>query len=261
MARPFTATDALILREVRYKEADRILTVLTSSSGLMTVKAQGALRKQSRLAASTQQLTYSEVVFFENRGYSTVKEAAVKEDFAGLRANFENFSLGCYFAECIEALLPENTPEPSVMQLALNSLYALSREMYSPEKIKAVFEMRLMSILGYTPDLGGCCVCGRAEPVSPVLCYETGHVCCRECRNASTGLTDYLCTASLEALKHIVNSPAKQILSFDIDDEALTRLGRACEHYLLRHADRGFGTLDYWKNVRRSAQNFKNSNE
>lgn len=257
MASPFTATDALVLREVRYKEADRILTVLTSCSGLMTVKAQGALRKQSRLAASTQLLTYSEAVLFENRGYMTVKEATVKEDFAGLRADFENYSLGCYFAECVEALLPENTPEPSVMQLILNSLYALSRELYSPEKIKAVFEMRLMSILGYTPDLSECCVCGSASPVSPVLCYENGRICCRECRNATTGLTDYLCSASLDALKYIVAAPARQIFSFDIDEDALHRLGRACEHYLLSHADRGFGTLDYWKSVHRSGLELK----
>ena len=261
MAAPFISTDALILREVRYKEADRILTLLTSSSGLITAKAQGALRQKSRLAASTQQLTYSDTVLFENRGYMTVKEATVKEDFAGLREDFLNYSLGCYFAECIEALLPENTPEQSVMQLALNSLFALSHNLHSPEKIKAVFELRLMSILGYAPNLDRCCVCGKAEPDSPVLCYETGHVCCRECRNASSGLTDYLCAASLEAMRYIINCPPKQILSFDIDDDSLSRLGRACEHYLLSHADRRFSTLDYWKSVRRFAQTPEKRNE
>ena len=41
----FTTTDALVLREVRYKEADRILTLLTSAEGKISVKARGALRK------------------------------------------------------------------------------------------------------------------------------------------------------------------------------------------------------------------------
>ena len=44
----FTTTDALVLREVRYKEADRILTLLTSAEGKISVKARGALRKGSR---------------------------------------------------------------------------------------------------------------------------------------------------------------------------------------------------------------------
>ena len=49
----FTTTNALVLREVRYKEADRILTLLTSTDGKITVKARGALRKGSKTAAAT----------------------------------------------------------------------------------------------------------------------------------------------------------------------------------------------------------------
>ena len=48
----FKTLNALVLREVRYKEADRILTLLTDSEGKLTVKARGALRKSSRTAAA-----------------------------------------------------------------------------------------------------------------------------------------------------------------------------------------------------------------
>ena len=84
----FTTTDALVLREVRYKEADRILTLLTSAEGKISVKARGALRKGSRMAAATQQLTYSELTLFGNRGKWTVNEAVIKEPFTGLRGGY-----------------------------------------------------------------------------------------------------------------------------------------------------------------------------
>ena len=61
----FKTTRGLILREVRYKEADRILTVLTEDMGKMTVKARGALRKNSKTAASTQLLAFSELTLLE----------------------------------------------------------------------------------------------------------------------------------------------------------------------------------------------------
>ena len=51
----YETTKALILREVRYKESDRILTVLTDTDGKRTLKARGALRKGSKMAAATQQ--------------------------------------------------------------------------------------------------------------------------------------------------------------------------------------------------------------
>lgn len=54
----FKTTKGLILREVKYKEADRILTVLTEDMGKITVKARGALRKGSKVAAATQLLRF-----------------------------------------------------------------------------------------------------------------------------------------------------------------------------------------------------------
>ena len=64
----FKTTKAIILREVKYKEADRILTVLTEDMGKITVKARGALRKGSKTAAATQFLAFSELTMLERNG-------------------------------------------------------------------------------------------------------------------------------------------------------------------------------------------------
>ena len=93
----FKTVNALVLREVRYKEADRILTLLTDTDGKITVKARGALRKSSKTAAATQQLTYSEMTLFGNLGRWTVNEATVKEGFDGLRTDIGSFCAGLLF--------------------------------------------------------------------------------------------------------------------------------------------------------------------
>ena len=72
----FLTTRGLVLREVRYKESDKILTVLTQHEGKVTVRARGALRKGSRITAATQLLTYSDMTIFENRGRRTLNEAS-----------------------------------------------------------------------------------------------------------------------------------------------------------------------------------------
>lgn len=245
----FTTTDALVLREVRYKEADRILTLLTSAEGKISVKARGALRKGSRMAAATQQLTYSELTLFGNRGKWTVNEAVIKEPFTGLRGDIENFALGCYFAECLESLSVEDQPDPALLQLGLNSLYALSNRLYSPEQIKAAFELRLMCLSGYEPELKSCRVCGNEEPEEPILKLYEGCVCCRRCDD---GKGEYapLCPDSLRALRYIVSAPAKQLFSFRLSQEAMRRLSSAAERYLLAQTERQFHTLNYWKNIR-----------
>lgn len=214
----FKTVNALVLREVRYKEADRILTLLTDTDGKITVKARGALRKSSKTAAATQQLTYSEMTLFGNLGRWTVNEATVKEGFDGLRTDIGSFALGCYFAECVDALSVEDQPDAPLMQLALNCLYALSRGMYTPEHIKAAFELRLMCLAGYTPELSHCAVCGEEEPGDPVLMLERGCVCCRRCA-AGAGQTVKLDAASLSSMRHICSASPKQILSFYLEGE------------------------------------------
>lgn len=243
----FKTLNALVLREVRYKEADRILTLLTDTEGKLTVKARGALRKSSRTAAATQQLTFAEMTLFGNRGRWTVNEAVVKEGFDGLRGDMEKLALASYFAECVEALSVEDQPEPELLQLALNCLYALSRGLHAPEKIKAAFETRLMCLSGYTPELRACSVCGR-EPEKPVLNLDLGCVCCQDCGGAGERVE--LGAEALKALRFLSAAPPKQLLSFDLSDEDLRRLSRASERYLLRRTERGFATLDYWKTIK-----------
>ncbi len=241
----FETTKALVLREVKYKEADRILTLFTSDNGKITAKARGALRKGSRTAAATQQLTWSDMTLFFNKGKWTVNEASVIEPFDGLKENIASFALGSYFAECVEALSVEDQRDPELLSLALNSLYALSRELHDPRKIKAAFELRLMSLSGYRPSVERCAACGEEHPAEPLFDLLDGRLFCRSCclRGSAVSLDEH----SLEAMRFILSAPPKQLFSFDLSGDALITLGFAAENYLLAQTERSFGTLDYYK--------------
>ena len=246
----FNTTKALVLREVRYKEADKILTLFSAADGKLTAKARGALRKGSKTAAATQQLTYSELTLFYNRGKYTVNEGTVIEPFSALREDIGDFSLGCYFAECLETVAVEDQPDAALLQLGLNSLYALSRRLYSPGHIKAAFELRLMALAGYCPEVGACAKCGCELSDRPLLSVDDGVILCESCAAGSLGNFAQLCPASLEAMRYILSAPAKQLFSFSLDEQALKRLSHAAEQYLLKQTERRFSTLDYWKSVR-----------
>lgn len=243
----FQTTKALVLREVRYKEADRILTLLSESGGKMTAKARSALRKSSRSAAATQQLTWSELTLFGNRGKWTVNEGSVLEGFDGLRQEMPSFALGCYIAECLDAFSVEDQPDAPLLQLGLNSLFALSRGLCDRRKVKAAFELRLMCLSGFEPRLDCCAVCAREKPEEPVLGLEHGGICCRACRKAAFGGAVLLDPDSLAAMRYIASAPAKRLFSFSIGEQSLNTLSDACERYLKAHAERGFGTLEYYK--------------
>ena len=246
----FKTTKALVLREVKYKEADKILTVLTEDEGKMTVKARGALRKSCKYGAAAQALCFSEMTLFGNAGKWSINEAETIEQFLPLRSDIELLALGSYFAEALEAVTDEDSPNPELLQLGLNSLFALSRGMFSPEHIKAVFELKLMCLSGFEPQLSACPVCGREDGEDAVFSLTGGSLHCRTCPPGTPGVSLPLSREALDAMRYIVAAEPKKIFSFDIPAAAEKQLGDVCEAYVLTQLERGFGALDYWKTIR-----------
>ena len=133
------STQGLVLREVNYKESDKLLTVLTAEGGKRTVKARGCRRKGSPLAAAAQLLVYSDMTLFEYRDYFTLNEAESLQQFWRVRSDLERLSLASYFAEVMEAVAVEGRPDPPALSLILNSLYALDRLNRPLELVTAAF--------------------------------------------------------------------------------------------------------------------------
>lgn len=245
----FLTTKALVLRETKYKDADKILTVLTAGEGKLTVKARGALRKSCKYGAAAQALCYSEMVLFGNGGKWSINEAETIEQFLPLRQDIAALALGMYFAEMLEAVSDEDSPNPDLLQLGLNSLYALSRGMYDPRLIKAVFELRLMCLSGFEPDLYGCTACGEETPEDALFSLKGGVIHCRSCAPGAAGVSMPLCREALDAMRYIAFAEPKKIFAFSIPEPALRQLGDIAEAYVAAQLERGFSALDYWKSV------------
>ena len=121
------------------------------------------------------------MTLYESRGRLTLQEAEVQQQFSGLQSRLSALALASYLAEVLATEAEDAPGGEQLLRLALNCLYALSHGL-APEKIvKAAFELRYMTLAGYAPELSGCAVCGRAEPVRPVAVLEAGVIRCRAC--------------------------------------------------------------------------------
>lgn len=236
---------ALVLREVKYKEADRILTVLTEE-GKLTVKAPGALRKNSKFGAATQQLTFSDLTLYSRVGHWQVREGTVLEGFDGLRKDVEKLSLAAYLAQVLEVVADEDSASPELLQLGLNSMFALSAGLAEDWLVKAVFELRLACLAGYAPELFNCIQCG-CETDQLYFDPERGGIVCYDCRQYGAKPISEACVA---AMRHVLRAPAKKIFSFTLSGDAVQEFSQLCERYLLLQLDRGFSSLDYYKSIR-----------
>ena len=243
-------TKGIVLRETNYKEADKILTVLTEEGGKRTVKARGCRRKGSALAASSQLLTWSDMTLFEYKDYYTLNEGSTIALFRNLREDLEKIALGSYFAEVVEAVAEEGHPEPEMLSLLLNCLYALDTMDKPLALVKAAFELRLLCVAGYAPLADVCGVCGEEDPEGTYLNLSEGVLHCASCRSqVGEGISMPLSPSALSALRYIVYGDPKRLFSFRLDEEGLRLLGDTAEAFLLTQLERGFRTLDFYKQL------------
>ena len=241
----YLKTKGLVLRFTPYKDADAILNVLTADHGLMTFKAGGVRKNQSTLKSACQLLCYSEFTVFEKSGRYTIREASAIEMFPTLRGDLEKLSLASYFAQVAEVLSQEDAPQEEILPLTLNAIYALCKLELPKELIKAVFELRALSVSGFQPDLSGCAVCGK--PFPDRFNVSEGCLVCSTC--AGAGLRLPISVGVLEAMRHIVSCESKKIFSFTLDAASVSQLSGVTEAYLLTQFERGFSALDFYKSL------------
>ena len=241
-------TTGLVLRETNYKEADKILTVLTRDYGKQTVKARACRRKTSRLTAASQLLVYSDMTLNQRGEYLTLTEAEVLDQFWSVRQDIGLLAAGSYFAEVTEATAQEGEEAGDLLALLLNSLYALDTLKKPQILVKAVFELRLMCLSGFAPILDGCGHCGTSS--AQLFLLEDGMLLCDVCQKAAPGrISVRLSPGVLAAMQHISTCDKQRLFSFSLKPEAMKQLSEITERFLLTQLGQGFRSLDFYKKL------------
>ncbi len=244
----------LVLSEIPWGDNDKLLSVLTAEVGKIGVLLKGGASLKNRAAAACIPLSYSEFVTADRGGRPWVREATESEGFPRLRTSLEDMAVALYMCDVADEVCVENGDESEMLQLMLNTLFALDRCIKPRKLIKAAFELRTAAVCGFTPDLVGCAECGKEHDDVMYLDVMDGVMHCSECRRkhdfeapreGHTALLMALERPLLDCMRYICYSNAKRYLSFDLSDGYAERFCLYCEKYLLNHLERGFRSLDF----------------
>ena len=251
----------LVLSELQWGENDKLLSVLTAEYGKISVLLKGGSSLKNKAAAASMPLCYSEFVTADRGGRPWIREARELEGFANIRVSLEDTATALYICEVACEVCVENGDESEMLQLVLNTLYALDRGLKPREIIKAAFELRAAAVCGFTPDLVNCSECGKEESEIMYLDVMDGVMHCAECRRrhnsaepvreGHTMLLMILDKPLLDAMRYVSYSHAKKYLSFELPTEKYSVFSEYCEKYLVNHIDKEFRTLAFLKSLKR----------
>ena len=236
-------TDGLVLKTSPTAEADAVLFILTRSRGVIRAFAKGARSTKSRLHAAACQFAYCDFSVNEKNGVFYVNEAAVRDIFYNLRTDLESLTLAQYFCELLLKTLPEGAAEEAFLRLLLNSLYLLAHQKKPAPLVKAVFELRTVSLLGYMPELVACKTCGCYQTDVMYFNRLTGALYCADC--AELNSPDAIPVSVVNAMRHIVFSEAEKCFAFTLPPTQLRTLSELTGSYTETCFHRKFALSDY----------------
>lgn len=222
----------MVIRQRDLGEADRILSLLTRERGKLSAVARGVKRPRSKLAGGLQLFCQSDLQLAAGRSLEVVTQVRSTDTFHHLRDDLTRYAHACYMCELVDALTEEGSPDAAVFDLVSESLRALNGGS-DPATVTRGFELKLMSHMGYGPELEGCVACG-AEVMGDGAGFSApeGGALCAACRRAwrATGLGASALGAMRDLLRLPVSELARRRLTAAVGDE-LARMMRAYVDY------------------------------
>lgn len=243
-------TRAVVLSARSLEEYDRLVVLLTEDLGVVTAYAKGVRRQKGTMSSATEQLSYSAFQLFRNRDRTFVDRAEAETIFFAIRQDVERLALASYFCQLCQELIPEGETQSGYLHLMMNTLTLLDRGRTPLDQLKAVFELRILTMSGYMPDLVACAACGELSGEGLLFAPAQGVIYCPDHAPAQ-GSTPLLPLAPgvFEAMRHIIYSDFGRLFSFRLPEEGLSLLAAASEAYLLAQVERVLPALSFYKKL------------
>lgn len=245
-------SEAIILRRRDYGEADRILTLYVRDRGKIGAIAKGARRITSRQGGHIELFAHAELLLARGRNLEVVTQAATVEAFRPIREDLVRTTYAYHLAELLDRMTEEGEPSPATFDLLRASLSALC-DAEDPSLVARYFELRLLGLQGYRPQLFHCSRCTeRLEPEGNAFSPTEGGMLCPRCRDAAEDAID-LDEASFRVLRFLQTKDLAQAMRLSLGPDTRAGLERCLHAYLRSVLERNLSSVDFLQKLRRVA--------
>ncbi len=173
-------SEGIVLRSMRYGEADRILHLYTPHRGRVSAIAKGVRRSRSRFGGRLEPFFRLDLVLHEGRSdLLTVTAAETVAPHARLREDARALDAAARACDAVSRLFETGDPNPPVFHLLANELGLLEADpaAHATQANQLAFRLKLLLAGGFAPHLAGCAVCGEGEHLAGFSGAAGGMVC------------------------------------------------------------------------------------
>lgn len=226
----------VVIKEIPYKENDKIITLMTDTLGKISCMAKGAKKTNSPLLAPCQFLVCSEFVLYKGTSFYHINSAEIVDTFYKLRTDYDKLEIAYHITKILNTLTYENQESDGTLSLFLNTIYLIENTDKLASYIKSVFKLKLLALLGYSPNIVRCESCNIKmiekdnNQKNFYYSFITNTAICNQCydnimqksKNGGIPKTyNKILEATFYAISYVISSDIKKVYSFEIKPDAL----------------------------------------
>ena len=224
MAPPRTyRCEAVILSYTPLGEADLLVSMYTQDQGKVMAVGKGARRSTSKLVGHLEPLTVVKMSLANGRSMDVISQAEVIHSFSELKGDLTGISKGLYLAEMVDGFGAEDSPNPGLYQLMIDTLTVLQADPGLEMPLR-FFEFHLLQVSGLMPELYHCVECRtELEPDAHRFSPNVGGTLCLDCNPEDAHLRP-LSLRALKVLRLIDRSGILEASKLSIDSSLAEEL-------------------------------------
>jgi DNA repair protein RecO (recombination protein O) len=169
-------TEGVVLKTYNLAEADRIIVLFTRQAGLVRGVAHGARRLKSKFSGSLEPFTSISVTFSEKEGRDLVnlKNTDIRQSLFGMSHRADFLSSLAYMANLLVQFAPPHEPNETLYRMLTAVIDALASPDSHLEGVTRYFEVWLLKLSGFLPDVRRCGLCGAAAKEKGQMFQDLG---------------------------------------------------------------------------------------
>jgi DNA repair protein RecO (recombination protein O) len=217
-------TEAVVLRSIRFGEADRVLHLYTADRGRVGAVAKGVRKTKSRFGGRLEPLSHVELVLHQGAGeLQTVTGVQLIRAHDAARSDYYRLSAGLIGAEAMLRLFPEQernerafTALTRFLDILDDTPHAADRPSLDPLPLS--FQLKLLWLSGYLPHLTSCAECGAEDATLIGYSPRAGGAVCRACANQAEAIA--LSTEGIRGIEGLLGSPLADAVGLGMSERA-----------------------------------------
>ena len=246
-------TDAIVLGHRNLGEADKILTLFSPEKGKIHAVARGVRRPRNPILAGSQLFTYSNFLIMEGKSLDNISQCEIKESFYRIRQDLKSMAYGLYFAELLRASTPMEDKNGELFRFFLKTMY-LIQKWSNKELLGRIYEIKLMAIQGFTPEVFYCIGCGERVFDKIKFSVSKGGVFCNNCYKEDINSIN-INSETLKMLQNMLRMTYEELENINVKSYTENQLKNILHLFICHHIDRKLKTTQFIKDINNLATN------